>query len=246
MASFLNFFSKKEKTELPPLYVDMHSHLLSGLDDGTESIEDSIILIKEFVSLGYKKLITTPHIMGDFFKNTPEMILSKLEELKKAVAEEGIDIKLEAAAEYYLDEWFLLKLQSPKELLTFGEKFLLFETSYINESAILNEALFQIKACGLIPVLAHPERYTYLFSNFGKCKEIYDKGVLFQLNINSLSGYYSKASQELGKKLIDHEMVNFVGSDCHGLRHIEALKKSRSTKYYGKALELNLFNNSLL
>jgi protein-tyrosine phosphatase len=246
MGSFLNFFSKKEHKENPPLYVDMHSHLLPGLDDGSESMEDSIILIKEFVSLGYKKLITTPHIMGDFFKNTPEMIHSKLEELKKEVKKEGIDIELEAAAEYYLDEWFFTKLEKPENLLTFGGKYLLFETSYINESAILYEAIFQIKSMGLIPVLAHPERYTYLYPDFNKAKIIYDKGVLFQLNINSLSGYYSKASQEFGKKLIDHEMVSFVGSDCHGIRHIEALKKSRDTKYYTKALELNLFNNTLL
>src|SRR4051812_2698237 len=87
--SFFNFFSKREHKELPPIYVDMHSHLLPGLDDGSESIEDSIILIKEFASLGYKKLITTPHIMGDFFKNTPEMIHAKLDELRKAVTKEG-------------------------------------------------------------------------------------------------------------------------------------------------------------
>jgi tyrosine-protein phosphatase YwqE len=246
MGSFLNFFSKKQLKDLPPLYVDMHSHLLPGLDDGSESIEDSIVLIKEFVSLGYKKLITTPHIMGDFFKNTPETIRPKLEELRKAVAAEGIDIQLEAAAEYYLDEWFLEKLQKPENLLTFGNKYLLFETSYINESSILNEAIFQIKSIGLIPVLAHPERYTYLYPDFEKCKSIYDKGALFQLNINSLSGYYSKASQELAKKLIDHEMISFVGSDCHGMRHIEALKKSRDTNYYSKVLGLTLFNNNLL
>jgi protein-tyrosine phosphatase len=246
MSSFLNFFSRKADVELPPLYVDMHSHLLPGLDDGSESIEDSIILIKEFASLGYKKLITTPHIMGDFFKNTPEMIFSKLTELKKAIADEGIDMQLEAAAEYYLDEWFLIKLKTPENLLTFGDKYLLFETSYINESAILNEVIFQIKSIGLRPVLAHPERYTYLYPDFNKCREIYDKGVYFQINLNSLSGYYSKASQDLVKKLIDHEMVSFVGSDCHGIRHIEALKKSRQTKHYVKALELNILNNSLL
>jgi protein-tyrosine phosphatase len=246
MASFLNFFSKKEDKALPPLYVDMHSHLLPGIDDGAESMEDSIIMIKELVSLGYKKLITTPHIMGDFFKNTPEIIHSKLDELKKAVAAEGIDIQLEAAAEYYLDEWFMAKLKTPEKLLTFGDKYLLFETSYINESSILNEVIFQMKAVGLRPVLAHPERYPYLYPDFDKCRGIYEKGVLFQININSLSGYYSKASQEFAKKLIDNEMVNFVGSDCHGIRHIEALKKSQQTKYYTKALELNLFNNNLL
>jgi protein-tyrosine phosphatase len=116
MISLFKFFSKAEDKVTNPVLVDMHSHLLPGLDDGSESVEDSIILIKEFVALGYTKLICTPHIMGDFYKNTPESISDKLIKLQGAVKDAGIDIRLEAAAEYYLDEWFMDRLNNKDNL----------------------------------------------------------------------------------------------------------------------------------
>jgi protein-tyrosine phosphatase len=248
MIPLFKFFSKtNEEKDVESVLVDMHSHLLPGLDDGSESLEDSIILIKEFVALGYKKLICTPHIMGDFYKNTPEIIYEKLAELRKEVKYAGINIQLEAAAEYYLDEWFMDRLDNKDTLLTFGEgKYILFETSYINSSSYLNEALFKIKSLGLRPVLAHPERYTYLYEKFDKFVELYQKDVFFQININSLSGYYSKPSQIFAQKLIENNMVSFIGSDCHGIRHMDALKRSRLTKSYKKLLQSPLLNNTLL
>ena len=241
-------FLKKEKTEdypLPELLVDMHSHLIPGIDDGAISIEDSISMIREFSELGYKKLITTPHIMGDFYKNTPEIILSRLEKVKDRVNSEGIEIEIDAAAEYYLDEWFMKKVDE-KDVLTFGNNYLLIETSYINEPSQLDEVLFQVKASGYQPILAHPERYTYMYSNFQRYKDIYATGVLFQLNLNSISGYYSKAAQDIAGKLIDNNMINFVGSDCHAMKHLTSMKKSRDTKTYRKLMQLDILNNSLL
>ncbi|MFN6943723.1 MAG: tyrosine-protein phosphatase [Cytophagaceae bacterium] len=224
----------------------MHSHLLPGLDDGAETLEDSMELIREFVNLGFKKLITTPHIMGDFYKNTPEGIHEKLNLVREQIKKENLDISLDAAAEYYLDEWFIKKLDKPENLLSFGNKYLLFETSYINEPVHLDEAIFQIKSSGFQPVLAHPERYTYLYSDFKKFIALFEKGIYFQLNLNSLSGYYSKTAQIYAQKLVDNNMVNFVGTDCHGIRHMHAFKKTISNKYYNKLLDLPLLNNELL
>jgi protein-tyrosine phosphatase len=245
--SLFNFFlsTKKEET-LASVQVDMHSHLLPGIDDGSPDFEESLKIIKELSSLGYRKLITTPHIMGDFFKNTPEIILSKLDELKQFLKANGVEIEIEAAAEYYLDEWFMEKLKSPQPLLTFGNNYLLFETSYINEPSHLTEAIFEMRTREYRPVLAHPERYTYMYSDFNKFKEIYDKGVLFQININSLSGYYSQAAQKFAIKLIENNMVDFIGTDCHGLKHIEVLKKTMQQKVYKKILRSKIINNTLL
>jgi len=241
------FNNKKEEDEsLTPILVDMHSHLLPGIDDGSESIDDSISLIKEYISMGYKKLITTPHVMGDFYKNTPEIIAEKLDLLSAAVVKESLDIKIEAAAEYYLDEWFLEKLHNGEKLLTFGENYVLFETSYLNGHPLLNETIFLLKAKGYWPVLAHPERYTYLYNDFSKYREIFEKGISFQLNINSLAGYYSKTAQAIAIKLVENEMVSFAGTDCHSMRHLEVLKKTRLTKEYKKLQRLYLLNNSLL
>jgi protein-tyrosine phosphatase len=240
------FSSSEPAAPGEPLLVDMHSHLLPGLDDGSKHEDESMELIRNFSNMGYKKLIMTPHIMGDFFKNTPATILPALERLRVLVKEENIDIELNAAAEYYMDEWFIDKLNNNEPLLTFGDNYLLVETSYMNEPNGLNEALFLIKSNGYKPVLAHPERYIYLYSDFKRFQEIYAKGILFQINLNSLAGYYSKAAQKFAERLVDENMVDMVGSDCHGMRHVEALQKVRAGKYYQKLLTKKLLNNSLL
>ena len=241
-----NLFGKPVKPFEDSLLVDMHSHLIPGIDDGCENIEQSIVLIREFEKLGRKKLITTPHIMGDYYRNTPEIILPKLEELRARIKLEGIDIQIDAAAEYYLDETLLQKLDNNEPLLTIGEKYVLFETSFLNAPTQLDSLIFKLKSSGYKPVLAHPERYTYLINNFAKIQDILDRGVYFQININSLVGYYSKASKDLAEKLIDMGLVHFISSDCHNDRQMAALQKSIQTPYYKKTLQLPLLNNSLI
>ena len=226
------------------IFIDMHSHVLPMIDDGADSFEASLILLKEFQALGYKKLIATPHIMGDFFKNTPETIYPKLVELRKLATEQGITIELEFAAEYYLDEWFMERLENNEKLLTFGDNYLLFELSYINPSAFVDEAIFTLKSLGYKPVLAHPERYTFWHGNLQILKEIHARGVILQVNINSLTGYYNKGAQKMAEDLIDIGIVEMLGSDCHGIRHIDALKKARKTSHYKKALS-TILNNTL-
>jgi tyrosine-protein phosphatase YwqE len=248
MSFFKKIFSSTKDSlgpEFSDIQVDMHSHLIPMLDDGSESFEDSIRLLQEFQQMGYKKLIMTPHIMGDFFNNSSETILPKLEELKKIAKENHINMVLEAAAEYYLDEWFMKKLANNEELLTFGKNYVLFELSYINESSFVNEAIFSLKSLGYTPVLAHPERYIFWHGNTKMLQEIHEKGVVLQVNINSLTGYYNKGAQRMAEELINLGIVEMLGSDCHGIRHIEAQKVARKTSAYKKALKTNI-NNSLL
>lgn len=183
--------------------------------------------------------------MGDFFPNTPEIILKKLEEVKTAAASENIPIKIEAAAEYYMDELFLEKLDKNFPLLTFGGKYLLFETSYINEPAFLRDGIFKISSLGMVPVLAHPERYVYIHNNVSILDDLIERGALLQLNINSISGYYSKPAKKIAQMLIENKLISFLGSDCHNRRHIEVLKKSIGSKYFLKAAESGMMNNLL-
>lgn len=243
------FDNKEQKQPSNFVKVDMHSHILPNLDDGSESLESSLELVEHMVGLGYEKLIMTPHIMGDFYKNTPEGIYEKLNILQKGVDEKGLKIKLDIAAEYYLDEWFVNKIEKNEPILTLGDtphKYVLVETSYMNKPSNLYDVIFNMKSLGYQPVLAHPERYTYLYQNFEKFQEIYERGVSFQINLNSLTGYYSGAAKKYVEQLIDHDMVDFIGSDCHAIKHIHTLKKAMSTKYYAKLQNLNLFNDSLL
>jgi protein-tyrosine phosphatase len=247
MSFFKKIFSstKKEELETQEILVDMHSHLLPMLDDGSESFESSIELLHEFQKMGYKKLIMTPHIMGDFFNNSRETIYPKLEELRKVAKENQIEIELEAAAEYYLDEWFMKKLENNEKLLSFGDNYVLFELSYINETPFMSEAIFILKSQGYKPVLAHPERYIFWHGNTKMLNEIHERGVVLQVNINSLTGYYNKGAQRMAEELINLGIVEMLGSDCHGIRHIEAQKMARKTSHYKKALKTNI-NNALL
>ncbi|MDX1630216.1 MAG: CpsB/CapC family capsule biosynthesis tyrosine phosphatase [Fulvivirga sp.] len=241
-----SFFKKKDTSERIHIHTDFHSHLLPGLDDGVESFEESLTIISQLKEMGYNKLITTPHIMHDFYNNSPENIQAKADELKKLLATHQMDIALEAAAEYYLDEKLLeLVKDNNKQLLTFGDNFLLFETSFMNRPFYLHEFIFEAKSRGLKPILAHPERYAYLQSDFEQIEDLIMRGVYMQLNINSISGYYSKPVKKMAEQMIDKKVVHFIGSDCHNEKHLEVMKMSRKEKYFLKALKLPLLNNQL-
>lgn len=237
----INLF-KKSKPSVLPIQTDIHSHLLPGIDDGVNDLEQAIYIIKQMYELGYRKLITTPHIMNDFFPNNPRIIKEKLKELREELKFLEIPVKVEAAAEYYLDDYLLYMLDREDELLPFGDDYFLFETSFINEPIYLREILFRVTALGLKPVLAHPERYLYLQNNPDLVEELVDRGVFLQVNILSLSGYYSAEAKKMAEKLIDKQWVHFLGSDCHNERHVEGIIKTSTTKYFKKALNLQLLN----
>jgi protein-tyrosine phosphatase len=238
-----NWFQKQNYNQ--PLKVDIHSHLLAGIDDGVKSVGEAVDIILKFQQLGYKKLITTPHIMSDVYRNTPEIIEEKLRDLKRVLLEKKIDIKIEAAAEYYLDETLFNKIDKNEKLLTFGNNYLLFETNFMNEPFNLKEFIFLATTKGYKVVLAHPERYVYVHEQFKKAEDLFDRGVLFQINASSISGFYSRAIQKIAFKLIDKKMIHWIGSDCHQLSNVQQLEKSIPQKYYQKALDLPLLNNTL-
>jgi protein-tyrosine phosphatase len=242
----LNWFKKTESFAFGTRPVtDIHSHLLPGLDDGVQTFEEAEAIILRFQKLGYTRLITTPHIMSDFYRNTTEGILARRDQLQVWLSEKNITITLEAAAEYYLDEDLFKKAEAHVPLLTFGQKYLLFETNFMTEPFQLKEFIFAVTTQGYKPVLAHPERYMYLQDNFSKAEDLLNRGVLFQLNISSITGYYSKGAQRLAQKLIDKGWIHFLGSDCHNLQHIQRLEETVSQKYFQKAISLPLLNNTL-
>jgi protein-tyrosine phosphatase len=241
----LNFF-KKKTIEGQPITVDIHSHLLAGIDDGVQSLEEAEQIILHFQRLGYRKLITSPHVMSDAYRNTPSIIAEKLQQLKQHLQARNIAVEIEAAAEYYLDESLLQMLQTGQHLLTFGSSnYLLFETNFLSEPLILKEFIFQATAKGYKPVLAHPERYLYLHQNLAKAEDILNRGVLFQVNISSITGHYSAQVQQMAISLIDRGWIHWLGSDCHHLQHIKLVEQAIASKYYRKALSLPLLNNSL-
>ncbi|MDX1903817.1 MAG: CpsB/CapC family capsule biosynthesis tyrosine phosphatase, partial [Thermonemataceae bacterium] len=153
----------------------------------------------------------------------------------------------EAAAEYYLDEAFLDNLQKKSEILCFGKpKYVLFETGFLSMPPFIDEAIFLMQAEGYTPILAHPERYIYLYDNINYLEKMREMGVLLQVNLLSLAGYYSKESKKMAEKLIDAQLLSFLSSDCHHQKHIDAIEHLYSHYNFSKIQKLKLLNNSLL
>jgi protein-tyrosine phosphatase len=225
--------------------VDLHSHLIPGIDDGSKSMEESIALISRMKELGYKKLITTPHTMSHRYPNSSNIILDGLFAVREELSKRKIDIRLEVASEYYLDEHFI-SLLNKKDILTFNGNYLLFEMSYVMSPANLNGMVFRMFDAGYQPVLAHPERYVFMHQDFSRYESLKDMGVLFQMNINSLGGYYSKEVKKVAEKLSDSGMINFVGSDTHKMSHLERLEKNlKSTLLQDVFANNTILNNTL-
>lgn len=238
------FLSNSEKQSL--VSVDIHSHLIPSIDDGAKDMERSIELILSLKGMGYRKLITTPHV-SDMFLNSSKDILEGYMALKLELKKREIDIELEVAAEYYADEHFQ-ELLNRKDLLTFGkEKYLLFELSYFTPPQDLESLVYDIRLAGYRPVLAHPERYIYLHDDIKEYKNIKSMGVLFQINLNSITNYYSEEVTDTVKQLIVNGMVDFIGSDTHHRQHVKYLKKCFSNTFYKKIFKYNkILNDTLL
>lgn len=248
MGLFNKLFGKKSTVnpiDFGLIKTDLHSHLIPGIDDGSKSLEESIVLLKAFADLGYKKVITTPHVMSDFYKNTPEIILSGLEKVSAEIKNQNIQIEIEAAAEYYLDFKFT-ELIAQKNILTFGQNHVLFELSFNEEPPQVKQTIFDLITGGYKPILAHVERYPFYINQWEKIEDYKERGVLLQLNINSLSGHYGPAVKKMAEQLIDKGWIDVIGSDCHHLGHIQMMQSlSKNTHFHKVVAQENLLNKSL-
>ncbi|MBX7125664.1 MAG: capsular biosynthesis protein [Cyclobacteriaceae bacterium] len=240
----LNIFRRTPilKTGFP----DIHSHLLAGLDDGSKSLEQSEEMIRLMLDLGYTGFVTTPHIMSDYYRNNRDTIFPALERLQEHLKTVGLTVRVQAAAEYYLDEALMKMIEKPDQLLFLGDRYFLFETNMFSQPLTMNEFIFKLSVESIRPVLAHPERYEYLHQDFAKVEELRDRGVLFQINSLSLLGAYGKAAEKLARTLIEKEWVSFLGSDCHTPLHAKGLADVARDRHFKKALDLPLLNRTLV
>lgn len=232
-----NFFGKKKEVlqpfDLSRLKVDIHSHLIPGIDDGSQTMDETIAMLTKFQSLGYKKVITTPHVMSDSFPNTSEIILSGLEEVRSEIKKVGLTIEIDAAAEYYFDETFVAKIKA-KDLLTFGDNYVLLEFPFHSTPQYIDQMFFELQSRGYRPVVAHFERYMYYLGKIDKAIEWRQKGINIQININSLSGHYGPDIKKQAERLIDAGEFDFIGTDCHRIEHLMLLEDSLTSPYIHK------------
>ena len=241
--NLLSKFMKPKKINLA-YSTDIHSHLLPNIDDGVNTLEQSIEIIKKLQELGFEKLITTPHIMSHRFPNTKQSIKYAYDLVKNELVKQKIDIDLQYAAEYYFDEYFL-DLIEKNDLLTFGDNFILFELSYHNKPLQLEQAVYKLIKNGYKPVLAHPERYRYYSTN-DDYRRLKDMGLYFQINSISTEGFYGKTAKKSVSKIIDLSYVDFIGSDIHNSKYFDSYKKSLNNKLYNYILNKNNIKNNII
>lgn len=215
--------------DLSAIGTDMHNHLLPGIDDGSPDVATSFQLIKGLQELGLNNFIASPHILWDLYRNDDGSIEGALSQLRAAADAQGTSLPVKsAAAEYMMDDHFTGLLAKKQPLRTFGRNYVLVEFSFVSLPFEWKQQLFEMQIQGYQPVLAHPERYSYLGTRVVPFQEIADMGILLQVNLNSLTGYYGQPALALAQALIKSKLVSFLGTDCHHERHLEAFRNSQS------------------
>jgi tyrosine-protein phosphatase YwqE len=214
---------------------------MPGIDDGAKTFDQTLELIRALLGFGFSQFITTPHIMGHIWKNTKEDILELENQTIDDLKNHSITIPFHAASEYMMDDQFV-KLFQNGELLTLKGQHVLVEMSYINAPMQLYTILFDLQVAGYIPVLAHPERYTFYHNNFDEYLKLKRVGCLFQLNLLSVVGYYGDSIAKIAQQLLQKGMYDFVGSDVHHKNHIAAFEQKVKWKDV-TALEEVIKNN---
>jgi protein-tyrosine phosphatase len=248
MSLFKNIFKKKEDlvpVDLSFLGTDIHSHLIPDIDDGAKAMGDSNALAQGLVDLGYKKAITTPHIMSDYYRNTPDIIRSGLAEINQSFSKNNISLEVNCAAEYYIDYDFVSKI-GKEELLTFGDNYILVEFSFMQAPLSCNDALFALQTNGYKPVLAHPERYIYWYKTPKVLFDLKERDILFQINLLSLMGVYGVESAIMGETLINNNFVEWLGTDLHNVSQMEMLKKYKLKESLAEKLTNRSYLNQSL
>ncbi|MCR9227814.1 MAG: histidinol phosphatase [Flavobacteriaceae bacterium] len=211
--------------------VDIHNHILPGIDDGAKTVDDSLELLKGFSEFGVNNFICTPHIMHNYYDNTPDTIKKAYEQILKELGNhEGMSVKLGYAAEHMIDDNFENILEE-RQVISLGKDYLLIEMSYLQPSFNFDVAIDKIAKHKYFPILAHPERYMYYHGKYGKYSSLKSEGVLFQLNLLSLDPKaYGSAAYKTTEKLLNDGMIDFVGSDVHNIRQLKLLKEIKISK----------------
>lgn len=193
-------------------FVDCHSHILPGVDDGVRHIDESLEILERYEEMGLRGVWFTPHIMEDI-PNTPSDLRERFEALKSSYHGR---LELHLGAENMIDNLFEKRLET-NDFLPMGKKgdHLLVETSYFTPPLGFYDTLEKVKSKGYFPVLAHPERYVYMSGkDYDRLKEM---KIFFQLNVFSLAGYYGSPVRQTAEYLLKKGYYNFAGTDIHSI-----------------------------
>lgn len=240
------FFTKPKATLaslIPDGYIDIHSHLLPGIDDGAKNPDETLALVKTLQEYGFSQFVTTPHVLTGVWNNTPESINNAYHTASSYLTNNNIDLPFKAAAEYLMDDTFVKTFKS-EPLLTLRDNYVLVEMSYLNAPINLYDIIYDLQIAGYKPVLAHPERYIFYHRRFEEYAKLKKAGCAFQINLLSVTGYYGKGIVDTAIKLLENNMIDFTGSDVHHEKHAASFKQNvliKNTAPLLKALNNNAF-----
>lgn len=244
-----DFFIRKNHKKPQKLFysVDVHSHILPGIDDGSPNTDISIALLESMRSWGIESVIATPHITEENFENTPQTIKNAYDKLYTRMLDLGLEMDLKFSAEYRVDNRFKDMFDNDN-LIILPDDYLLIENSFVQQSIDLNNVIYELQLKDIKPILAHPERYIY----YQRKREMYDilfnLGCEFQINLLSLAGYYGSREKETALWLANKGYISFIGTDLHHFGHVEAINRFLLSKEYteiAKKLAPIVKNNTL-
>ncbi len=226
-----SIFNKKPflKDLIPAGYVDIHSHLLPGIDDGAKAFDDTRTLISGLKEIGFTQFVTTPHVIEHVWENSRQSIEALQVQTSADLQQANLDVPLRAAAEYMLDG-NVPSLLAKKNLLTLAGNHRVVEMSYLSPPIQLYDIMFEIQLAGYTPVLAHPERYTFYHSNFAEYQKLKNSGCKFQVNLLSAVGYYGSNVTDCAAKLLRIGLIDFAGSDVHHEKHLASFENRMMIK----------------
>lgn len=219
--------------------IDIHSHILYGIDDGSKSLECSLSILKQLKEIGFNKVILTPHYMkGSEFVCENSEKKGIMNDLKEELLKKNIDIDLYLGNEIYINDMIHEDIMSKKISTINNSRYILVELPLYNKVNNLDDVIYDLKIKGYKIIIAHPERYSYFQENYDRVVELYDMGVLFQCNYGSVIEKYGKEAKKLIKFMFKNNMVDFMGTDIHKDTSIELKEfpkiRKKIMKYIGE------------
>lgn len=224
--------------------IDLHTHLLPGIDDGAKSLEEAVQIIRQGRKIGITAICTTPHLSSSFTKDRTEKIMENFLMLQERIYEEKIDIQLYLGSEIDLRMNFDSIRRLPFFSINQTQKYLFLELPIGEFPPFTERILFSLLIEGLSPILAHPERSLSKEGDFERIEKLKDSGILIQVNAGSFLGDFGKGIQRGAKRLLEENLVDFISSDAHDLNRrpitvmAEAFKKVKNDLGEEKGLEL--------
>ncbi len=211
--------------------IDIHSHILFGIDDGAADLEASIKMAQQAYIDGVTDIIATPHYIKGSYENTADIIIAKTAVLNRELKKMNIDVKIYPGAELYLDIDLLDDLFSKKLMSLNHSMYVLIEFPFQSIPRGTDELIFKLLVNKYIPIIAHPERNSEFLRKPEKLYGFIEKGALVQMNAGSLLGDFGSSVAKLSRVFLQNKFVNFVGSDAH---HYEG-RNSKLTKWIEEA-----------